>query len=92
MKALNTSKDLAIKLTQKQQKSGFLGSLLAGIGITMLISALTGKGLRVDKGKWLQVDKRRQRNTIPVHVPSNPPPFYGSWENPIGYGLKKNLK
>ena len=56
----------------------------------MLISALTGKGLRVDKGKGLQVDKRRQRNTIPVYVPSNPPPFYGSWKSPIGYGLKKN--
>lgn len=56
----------------------------------MLISALTGKGLRVDKGKGLQVDKRRQRNTIPVYVPENPPPFFGSWENPVGYGLKKN--
>lgn len=91
LKALNTSKDLAIKLTPKQQKGGFLGSLLAGIGIPMLISALTGKGLRVDKGKGLQVDKRRQRNTIPVYVPENPPPFYGSWENPVGYGLKKKF-
>ena len=33
----------------KAQSGGFLGTLLASIGIPTLINALTGKGLQVDR-------------------------------------------
>lgn len=36
------------KLTKRQQHGGFLGSLLASIGVPLILSALTGKGLHVD--------------------------------------------
>ena len=78
--------NLAIKLTPKQQKGGFLASVLDGLGIPMLISVSTGKILPVDEGKG------RQRNTVPVYVPQQAPPFIGSWENPTGLGLRKRKK
>ena len=54
-------------------------------------------------GGGLQVDRRGSSNTANVYVPRPPPPsthgegypyhfpapFLGSWENPIGMGVKK---
>ena len=49
-------------------------------------------------GGGLQVDRRGSSNTANVYVPPThgegypchfPPPFIGSWENPIGMGVKK---
>ena len=61
-----------------QQRGGFLGSLLASIGIPLALelgSKLFGKGLTVPrKGDGLAV------------MPKPPPPFYGNWE---GRGKKK---
>ena len=79
----------------KRQMGGFLGTLLASIGIPMLMNALTGRGL--------QVDNKRSRGSVNVHVPKNitsegglviprdyrSPPFIGTWDNPIGMGVKK---
>ena len=78
----------------KSQMGGFLGTLLASIGIPMLMNALTGKGL--------QVDNKRSKQSANVYVPKNitskgglivpyqnPPPFIGTWDNPIGMGVKK---
>ena len=45
------------------QSGGFLGTLLASIGVPLLLNALTGKGLHVE-GK-------RPRRSIPVFVPSH---------------------
>ena len=63
-----------------KQRGGFLGSLLASIGIPLALemgSKLFGKGLTVPrKGEGLM--------TMPK--PYYPPPFYGSWE---GRGKKK---
>ena len=63
-----------------QQRGGFLGSLLASIGIPLALemgSKLFGKGLTVPrKGEGLM--------TMPK--PYYPPPFYGSWE---GRGKKE---
>lgn len=95
--ALHTGGQLVIKPT-KTQSGGFLGTLLASIGIPMILNALTGKGL--------QVDKHRSRRSANVYVPkmpkSNnstsgglvnptlyPPPFFGSWNNKVGMGTKK---
>ena len=62
-----------------KQRGGFLGSLLASIGIPLALemgSKLFGKGLTVPKkvGKGLMT------------MPKPPPPFYGTWE---GRGKKK---
>ena len=74
---------------------GFLGTLLASIGVPLLLKALTGKGL--------QVDSKRSRRSVNVHVPKinkntkdgglvlpmdyRSPPFIGTWGNSIGMGV-----
>ena len=93
-KVFKTGGRLVIKPTQAQIEGGFLGTL-ASIGIPMAISLLPklfGSGLQVDKGS--------SNNTIGVYVPPQsthgdgyyPPPFLGTWENPIGMGVKKKAK
>ena len=95
LNALQTGNGLVIRPTQKQS-GGFLGTLLASIGVPLLLKALTGKGTQVDR-------TGSPANTTPVYVPDtitghgryNPypyrsPPFFGTWENPVGAGLKKN--
>ena len=93
-KAYQTGGRMVIKPTRKQIEGGFLGTL-ASIGIPMaisLVSKMFGGGLQVDRG--------RSSNTANVYVPPPPstygegypfrsPPFIGTWENPIGMGLKK---
>ena len=85
---------VVIKPTRKQIEGGFLGTL-ASIGIPMAIS-LVSKMF----GGGLQVDRRGSSNTANVYVPPPstygegypyhfPPPFLGSWKNPIGMGVKK---
>ena len=83
---------VVIKPSRKQIEGGFLGTL-ASIGIPMAIS-LVSKMF----GGGLQVDRRGSSNTANVYVPSThgegypyhfPPPFIGSWQNPIGMGVKK---
>ena len=59
VEALHTGGQVVIKPT-KAQSGGFLGSLLASIGIPLELNALTGKGL--------QLDRRRPRRSVPVYV------------------------
>ena len=91
-KVFKTGGRLVIKPTQAQIEGGFLGPL-ASIGIPMAISLLPklfGSGLQVDRGS--------SSNTRSVYVPPTqgegyyPPPFIGTWENPIGMGVKKKAK
>ena len=97
-KAYKTGGRLVIKPTRKQIEGGFLGTL-ASIGIPMAIS-LVSKMF----GGGLQVDRRGSSNTSNVYIPPPPPlpstygegypyhfppPFIGSWKNPIGMGVKK---
>ena len=94
-RAHKTGGKLVIKPTRKQIEGGFLGTL-ASIGIPMaigLVSKMFGSGLQVDRGS--------SSNTKNVYVPPPPqsthgegypyisPPFFGTWENPIGMGVKK---
>ena len=58
--AIHTGGQLVVKPT-KTQSGGFLGTLLASIGVPLLLKALTGKGL--------QVDNKRSRRSVNVHVP-----------------------
>ena len=95
-KAYKSGGRLVIKPTRRQIEGGFLGTL-ASIGIPIAIS-LVSKML----GSGLQVDRRGSSNTANVYVPHPPPPstygegypyqsppFFGTWENPIGMGVKK---
>ena len=94
-KAYQTGGRSVIKPTRKQIEGGFLGTL-ASIGIPMAIS-LVSKMF----GSGLQVDRSGSSNTANVYVPPPPPsthgegypyhspPFIGTWENPIGMGVKK---
>ena len=89
MNAINMGLDVIIKPTKAQTGRG-IGTILASIGIPMLLDSILGKGL--------QVDRRRSRRSLPIHVPEKyggefdlrpPPPFYGSWDQnnyPIGMG------
>ena len=89
MNAINMGLDVIIKPTKAQTGRG-IGTILASIGIPMLLDSILGKGL--------QVDRSRSRRSLPIHVPKkyggefDPPPFYGSWDQnnyPIGMGVKK---
>ena len=91
-KVFKTGGRLVIKPTQKQIEGGLIGTL-ASIRIPMAISLLPklfGSGLQVDRGS--------SSNTRSVYVPPTqgegyyPPPFNGTWENPIGMGVKKKGK
>ena len=90
--ALQSGSGVVVKPT-KTQSGGFLGTLLASIGIPLVLKALTGRGLHVEHS--------RPRRSIPVYVPPKksggkhmmmpyqPPPFIGSWDNQVGMGKKK---
>ena len=58
--SIHTDGQLVVKPT-KPQSGGFLCTLLASIGVPVLLNALTGKGL--------QVDKHRSRRSANIHVP-----------------------
>ena len=76
--AVQSGGQLVINPTTKQ-RGGFLGSLLASIGIPLALemgSKLFGKGMTLPRkaGQGLMT------------MPKPPPPFYGNWE---GRGKKK---
>ena len=98
MSALQSGSGIPIFKLNKKQSGGFLGTLLASIGVPLLLNALTGKGLQVDPHVL-------SSNFHNVYVPPKKhgkgkrkfpyqsPPFYGSWNEPVGLGInKKNRK
>ena len=95
LNALQSGGQLVIKPTRTQQ-GGFLGTPQASIGVPLLLNALTGKGILADR--------TGTSNTMSVYVPDNvtnghggminpypymSPPFIGTWNNPVGMGVKK---
>ena len=90
-KIFQTGGRLVIKPTKHQIEGGFLGTL-ASIGIPMaisLVSKIFGSGLQVDTGSS---GNTRSVYVAPTQGEGNPPPFLGTWENPIGMGVKKKAK
>ena len=76
--AVQSGGQLVINPTAKQS-GGFLGTLLASIGIPLVANAVSkmfGSGLSVP----------RKAGTGLAVMPKPPPPFYGNWE---GRGKKK---
>ena len=91
-KAYQSGGRLVIKPTRKQIEGGFLGTL-ASIGIPMaisLVSKMFGWGLQVGSSNTANVyvphppPPSTHGEGYPYHFP---PPFLGSWENPIGMGV-----
>ena len=60
LNALQTGSGVHIKPTKKQMGTG-IGTILASIGIPMLLDAIMGKGL--------QVDSNRSRRSVPIKLP-----------------------
>ena len=94
-KAYKTGGQLVIKPTRKQIEGGFLGTL-ASIGIPMaisLVSKMFGSGLQIDRGSSSNMKNvyvpppptsTHGEGYYPSGYPHRPPPFFGSWENPMG--------
>ena len=66
--ALHTNGQLIVKPTVKQS-GGFLGTLLASIGVPLLMNALTGRGLQVDSKR----SKRSANVFLPIGATAPPP-------------------
>ena len=88
LNALQTGSGVHIKPT-KVQTGGFLGTLLASIGIPLALEAfkkMTGSGVpRIGKPP-----KTNGGSAPRIGVYQPPPPFYGTWEQ-AGGGKKKKL-
>ena len=69
--------DMMFKITQKQVGNG-IGSILASIGIPMILDAIRGKGVG--------------RGGPRIGMPMNPPPYIGNWPSTSGRGKKKTTK
>ena len=89
LNALQTGSGVHIKPTQNQT-GGFLGTLLASIGIPLALEAfkkMTGSGVpRIGKAPKLEGGSAPR---LGVYQP--PPPFFGTWEQGGG-GSKKKKK
>ena len=77
-------KDLLFKITQKQVGNG-IGSIIASIGIPMILDAIRGKGT----GRGGPRMGSSSGGAAPrIGMPMAPPPYIGSW----GSGKKKKTK
>ena len=97
-KAHKDGSDLMFKITQKQVGNG-IGSILASIGIPMIIDALRGKGVgrggpRLNKsgGGGPRVSKMSGGAGPRIGLPMYPPPFIGNWPSTSGQRKKKRLE
>ena len=75
-------------------EGGFLGTL-ASIGIPIaisLVSKMLGGGLHVDRSGLSNVSNVYIPPTHGEGYPYRSPPFIGTWENPIGMGVKKKVQ
>ena len=88
LNALQSGSGVRIKPT-KTQSGGFLGTLLASIGIPLaldLVKKMTGKGApRIGRPPW-------SKNGTGAPRMGMPPPFYGTWNDIYGSGKKKRKR
>ena len=84
--ALQSGSGVVIKPT-KTQSGGFLGTLLASIGIPMVLKALTGKG--APKIGSPPKNPSRRGKGAPRMGMYMPPPFIGRWDKQVGKGITK---
>ena len=82
LNALQSGGEVIIRPTAKQ-RGGFLGTLLASIGVPLLLNALSGKGLQ--NRQACRTGHGLQNRPYPYGYAPFPPPFIGQW----GDGSKK---
>ena len=82
-KAHKDGSDMLFKITQKQVGNG-IGTILASIGIPMILDAIKGKG--VGRG-GLRIGKMSGQGGPRIGM--YPPPFIGNWPSTTGRGKKK---
>ena len=86
--ALLAGSGIVVKPT-KTQSGGLLGTLLASIGIPMILKALTGRGAPKIGSPPQPPQGGRGAPRMGVY---RPPPFIGTWGNQVGMGKKKPIK
>ena len=86
--AIQSGSGVVIKPT-KMQSGGFLGTLLASIGIPMVLKALTGKGAPKIR---LPISLPKGGRGAPRMGLYRPPPLIGTWDNKVGMGKKSQPK
>ena len=94
--ALQKGGQLVIRPTRNQQGDA-LGTILASVGIPLAIvlaSKLFGKGLSVSPRASLSTGKRGGEGLAVspkpnMLMPYQQTPFLGTWQNPVGMGVKK---
>ena len=86
-KAYTDGSDMMFKITNKQVGNG-IGSILATIGIPLILDAIKGKGVGRGGPRVGKVGGSGPR----VGLPGIPPPFIGSWSNTSGRGKKTTRK
>ena len=85
--ALQLGSGVRIKPT-KTQSGGFLGALLASIGIPLALKGLTGKGAPKMGSRHRPPSRGRGAPRMGTYL-RYPPPFIGTWDNQVGMGIKK---
>ena len=78
--------DMMFKITQKQVGNG-IGSILATIGLPLIIDAIRGKGVKGRGGPRIGKISNGAGPQI-----GQPPPFIGNWPSSTGRGKKKRPK
>ena len=86
-KAHKDGSDMLFKITQKQVGNG-IGTLLASIGLPLIIDAIKGKG--VGRG-GPRIGKISGGAGPQIGLPMNPPPIIGNW-NTRGRGKKNDQR
>ena len=84
-KAHKDGSDMLFKITQKQVGNG-IGTILASIGIPMILDAIKGRG--VGRG-GPRIGKMSGGAGPRIGMPINPPPFIGNSPSTSGRGKKK---
>ena len=83
-KAHKDGSDMMFKITQKQVGNG-IGTILASIGIPMILDAIRGKGVGRGGPRIGKVSGQGG-----PRIGMYPPPFIGNWNSTSGRGKKKN--
>ena len=86
LNAVKTGSGLQIGPSAKQ-RGGFLGTLLAGICVPLLMNMLTGKDYKTD----LEL-KEMESKIVHTLCHINHLLFYGTWKNQSGMGIKNPNK
>ena len=87
LEALQSGSGVVVKPT-KTQSGGFLGTLLASIGIPLVLKALTGRGA---PKIGLPPNPKGGKGAPRIGVYQTPP-FIGTWGNQVGKGKKKKTR